>query len=41
MNRRGMGMERKILLESGTNEVEILKFNLGGQEYGININKVA
>jgi len=34
-------MEQKILLESGTNEVEILEFYLGGQEYGINIAKVA
>ncbi len=41
MNRGGKGMGQKILLESGTNEVEILEFYLGVQEYGINIAKVA
>ncbi|MDD4732532.1 MAG: chemotaxis protein CheV [Desulfovibrio sp.] len=29
-----------ILLESGTNEVEILEFFLGGQSYGINVSKI-
>jgi two-component system chemotaxis response regulator CheV len=29
-----------ILLESGTNEVEFLLFRLGGQYYGINVEKV-
>jgi two-component system chemotaxis response regulator CheV len=32
--------EQKILLESGTNEVEILEFFLGGQSYGINVSKI-
>ncbi|MFH1136107.1 MAG: chemotaxis protein [Pseudomonadota bacterium] len=30
----------EILLESGTNEVEILEFYVGGQSYGINVAKV-
>lgn len=29
-----------ILLEAGTNEVEIFEFNLGGQRYGVNVAKV-
>jgi len=29
-----------ILLESGTNEMEILTFNLGGQVFGVNVAKV-
>jgi len=29
-----------ILLEAGTNEVEIFEFNLGGQHYGVNVAKV-
>ncbi|MBU1247310.1 MAG: chemotaxis protein [Proteobacteria bacterium] len=32
--------KQKILLESGTNEVEILEFFLGGQSYGINVSKI-
>lgn len=32
--------EQKILLESGTNEVEILEFFIGGQSYGINVSKI-
>jgi Chemotaxis signal transduction protein len=32
--------EKRILLESGTNEVEILEFYLGGQSYGVNVSKV-
>jgi two-component system chemotaxis response regulator CheV len=30
----------EILLESGTNELEVLVFNLGGQNYGVNVAKV-
>lgn len=33
-------MSDKILLESGTNELEILLFELGGNFYGINVAKV-
>ena len=33
-------METKILLESGTNELEILEFIVGGNHYGINVAKV-
>lgn len=29
-----------ILLESGTNELELLEFNVCGNSYGINIAKV-
>jgi len=29
-----------ILLESGTNEVEILEFILGGQPFGVNVLKI-
>jgi len=29
-----------ILLESGTNEVEILEFTLGGQSFGVNVLKI-
>ncbi len=29
-----------ILLESGTNEVEILEFSLGGQSFGVNVLKI-
>lgn len=32
--------DQKILLETGTNEVEILEFFLGGQSYGINVSKI-
>ena len=30
----------KILLESGTNEIEIMEFTIGGNLYGINVAKV-
>ena len=30
----------KILLESGTNEMEIMEFTIGGNLYGINVAKV-
>lgn len=33
-------METNILLESGTNELEILEFSVGNQHYGINVAKV-
>ena len=32
--------KRGILLESGTNEIEIMKFTIGGNLYGINVAKV-
>ncbi|XPV76456.1 MAG: chemotaxis protein CheW [Desulfovibrio sp.] len=32
--------QQKVLLESGTNELEILEFFLGGQSYGINVAKI-
>ncbi len=31
---------KSILLESGTNEVEILEFYLGGQSFGVNVLKI-
>ena len=33
-------MDRKILLENGTNELEILEFKLGENSYGINVAKI-
>ena len=33
-------METNILLESGTNELELLEFFVGNEDYGINIAKV-
>lgn len=33
-------MDTKILLENGTNELEILEFTLDGNSYGINVAKV-
>lgn len=33
-------METNILLESGTNELEILEFTVGGNHYGINVAKI-
>lgn len=33
-------METNILLESGTNELELLVFDVGGNSYGINVAKV-
>ncbi len=35
-----MSSGTNILLESGTNEVEMLEFLLGGQSFGINVSKV-
>lgn len=34
-------METNILLESGTNELEILEFTVGGNHYGINVAKIS
>lgn len=34
-------METNILLESGTNELELLEFFVGHEDYGINIAKVS
>lgn len=33
-------METKILLENGTNELEVLEFVLGDNSYGINVAKI-
>ena len=33
-------MDTKILLESGTNELEVLEFTLGDNHYGINVAKI-
>ena len=33
-------MDTKILLENGTNELEILEFTLSGHSYGINVAKI-
>ncbi len=33
-------MDSRILLENGTNELEVLEFTLGGNAYGINVAKI-
>lgn len=33
-------MDSKILMESGTNELEVLEFNVAGNSYGINVAKI-
>lgn len=33
-------MESKILLENGTNELEVLEFQIAGNSYGINVAKI-
>ena len=33
-------MDTKILLENGTNELEVLEFTLNGNSYGINVAKI-
>ena len=33
-------MDTKILLENGTNELEVLEFSLDGNAYGINVAKI-
>ena len=33
-------MDTQILLENGTNELEVLEFTLGGNHYGINVAKI-
>ena len=35
-----MAVETGILLESGTNELELLEFVVGNQHYGINVAKI-
>ncbi|WP_018663008.1 chemotaxis protein [Heyndrickxia acidiproducens] len=35
-----MNMEQGILLESGTNELEVVEFHIGENKYGINVIKV-
>lgn len=38
--RRGYRMDTNILLENGTNELEILEFVIDGYSYGINVAKI-
>ena len=33
-------METNILLENGTNELEVLEFTIGNNYYGINVAKI-
>ena len=33
-------MDTKILLENGTNELEVLEFTIGDNSYGINVAKI-
>ena len=33
-------METNILLENGTNELEVLEFTIGNNHYGINVAKI-
>lgn len=37
---RGEHMDTKILLENGTNELEVLEFTIDGNSYGINVAKI-
>jgi two-component system chemotaxis response regulator CheV len=37
---RGEEMDTKILLENGTNELEVLEFKVAGYSYGINVAKI-
>lgn len=37
---KGKGIKNEILLESGTNEIEIMQFTIYGELYGINVAKV-
>jgi len=37
---RGEDMDTKILLENGTNELEVLEFTVAGNLYGINVAKI-
>lgn len=39
-NRERVRMDTKILLENGTNELEILEFTVAGNSYGINVAKI-
>lgn len=36
-----MSEDKGILLESGTNELELLEFVVGNQHYGINVAKIS
>ncbi|MES2307847.1 MAG: chemotaxis protein CheV [Verrucomicrobiota bacterium] len=36
----GTQNQRKILLESGTNELEVMEFSIGKQHFGVNVAKV-
>ncbi len=40
VNEWGVRMDTKILLENGTNELEVLEFELDGNAYGINVAKI-
>ena len=40
INVGGTKLETNILLESGTNELEVLEFCVGNQHYGINVAKI-
>lgn len=41
VERRRMAVEKQgILLESGTNEIELIEFYLGSQSFGINVHKL-
>ena len=40
VNRRIKIMETNILMESGTNELEVLEFTVGSNHYGINVAKI-
>jgi len=40
MIQRGVRMDTKILLENGTNELEVLEFMVSGNSYGINVAKI-
>ena len=40
VNRRILDMETNILMESGTNELEVLEFTVGNNHYGINVAKI-
>ncbi len=33
-------MDTNILLETGTNELEVLEFQVAGNSYGINVNNL-
>ena len=39
-NMEEFNMETNILIESGTNELEVLEFTIGNNHYGINVAKI-